>query len=95
VIQRFGVDVIEVRAVVDASGLDDESTAHEPGKKRVAFVAAVCDPSERGVLSLDAQTRVPHDQHEEPRLALGEAVIDDGLDAFSGRQSNISSASPP
>lgn len=38
---------------------------------------------------------VPPHEHEEPRLALGEAVVGNGLNPFVGRHSQISSASPP
>lgn len=63
---------------------DGESAPGELVEKRVAPLAAVCDAGEGGILALHAETRMPHDQHEEPRLALREAVIGNSLNAFGG-----------
>ena len=83
-IERLVMHVIEPRAIVNAVDGDRESAPGELVEQRVAPVAAVGDAGEGGVLALHAQTRVPHDQHEKPRLALREAVIDHSLDAFPG-----------
>ena len=83
-IERLVVHVIEARAIVDAVDGDGESAPGEFVEERVAPIAAVGDASEGGVLPLHAETGVPHDQHEEPRLALREAVIGDSLNAFGG-----------
>jgi len=90
------VHVEEPRAVVNAVHGGGKPAPDELVEQRVAPIAAIGDAGEGGVLPLHTQTRVPHDQDEEPGLALGEAVIDDSLMAFGGgHQSNISSASPP
>ena len=44
--------------------------------------------------ALEAQ-QLSHDEYQEPRLALREAVIRDGLNSFSGCHRDVSSASPP
>ena len=41
-------------------------------------------PANLRVLPRDADAGVPHDEHQEARLTLGEAVLDDGLDALRG-----------
>lgn len=52
--------------------------AHELGEER-ARLGAEDDARERGVLAHDAHPGVSHDEHQESRLALGEALRDDGL----------------
>ena len=89
------VDVIEPGTIVNAVDGDGESASYELVEQRVASIAAIGDAGKGGVLAFDAEAGVAHDQHEKARFALGEAVIDDRLDAFSGGRSSISSASPP
>jgi len=88
------VQVIEPRAIVDTVARHREPTADELVKKRVALLAAMGNAGEGGVLPLDAQPGMAHHEHEKPRLALGEAVVDDRLHAFGRRQSQSSSAMP-
>jgi hypothetical protein len=95
VIERLVVQVAQARAVVNAVDGDRELAPDEFVEQRVAPIAAVGDPSEGGVLPPHTETRVPHHEHEESRLALREAVIGHRLHAFRGGQSNISAASPP
>ena len=95
VVERSVMDVVQARAVVDAVRGDSMPTSDELLEKRVAFLAAVGDAGEGGILAFDAQTRVPHHEHEEPGLALGEAVVGEGLHAFVGRHRQNSSARPP
>jgi hypothetical protein len=82
VIQRFVVDVIEPGAVVDAVCGHGIPTSDQLLEKRVALLAAVGDAGVGGILTFDAQAGVPHHEHEELRLALGEAVVGDGLHAL-------------
>ena len=82
VIQRFVMDVIEPGAVVDAVVGTAHSRAGRACRKRRCTFAAVRDAGKARVLPFDAHAGMPHHKHQEPRLTLGEAVLDDGLDAF-------------
>lgn len=79
-IQAARVHVIQPRAVVDASDRGGESPAHEPREERVALPAAIGDAGEARVLPRNADAGVPHDEHEEARLAFGEPHVGDGAD---------------
>jgi hypothetical protein len=94
-VQRPVLNVIQPGTIVDAVRSDGKATSHQLVKERVALVAAVGNAREGGVLPFDTQTGVPHDEHEESRLAFSEAVIDHSLDAFRVRHFQSSSASSP
>jgi hypothetical protein len=94
VIERLVVDVIELRAVVDTRGRDGHPAPDELVKKRVALLAAIGDAGEGAVLPFDAQAGMPHHEHQEARLTLGEAVVGNRLNAFSRCQSKSSSMGP-
>ena len=74
------MDQVEPRAIMDALDGTGVAASHETVEKSVAF-GALSDAGESGVLPRDADAGVPHDELQEPRLTLGEAVLDDGLDA--------------
>jgi hypothetical protein len=89
------MQVVQPRAVVHAVAADGVTSLHELLEKRIASLAAVRDAGEACVLARDAHAGVPHHEHEEARLALGEAESDDRLDPFVESQYQNSSATPP
>ena len=59
--------------------------------KNFRVFCAVDDAAEARVLTRDADAGVEHDGRQEPRLALGEALLGDGLNAFiEGHRSSSS-----
>jgi hypothetical protein len=64
-------------------------------EERVASPATIRDSGEACILPWDADAAMAHHQHEEPRLAFGEAAVDDGADTFLVRHRQSSSARPP
>jgi hypothetical protein len=95
VVQRLVLEVIQPCAVVHAADIVRVSESDEPIKKRVASPRTVRDATEARVLPRDAHAGVSHHEHEEARLALGEAEIDNRLDAVLVRHRHNSSANPP
>src|SRR5215218_6094433 len=89
------MDVINPRAVVHTPDLVGVPAVDQLIEQRVASPATIRDSGEACILPRDADTAVAHDQHEEPRLAFGEATLDDGLNAFVFGHRQSSSASPP
>jgi hypothetical protein len=94
VVQRLVMQVIEPRSIVDAADVVRVAAPDEPAEERVTPPSTVGDASEARVLTWDANAAVAQDEHDEPRLALGEAEVDDGLDAFLVRHRHNSSANP-
>jgi hypothetical protein len=88
------MDVIEPRSVVHAADLVCVAAPDEPVEEPVAPPPAVGDTSEARVLTRDAHATEAQDEHDEPRLTLREAEVDDGLDVFLVRHSHSSSARP-
>jgi hypothetical protein len=86
--------VKEPRAVVDAAASDGVPPADELVEEHIAF-RPVRDAGKARVLARHAHAGVAHHEHQEPRLALRETEVDNGLDAFLGRQYQNSSARPP
>ena len=67
----------------------------EPVEEGVASPAAIRNPGEACILPRDADAAMAHHQHEEARLAFGEAAVDDGPNAFLLGHRQSSSARPP
>ena len=86
----FAVDLQMLAGLVLYFGLSPATTAAMNN-----IGAAVRNPGESCILPRNADAAMAHHQHEEPRLALGEAAVDDRLDAFLLRHRQSSSARPP
>ena len=95
VVQRFGMDVVKPRAVVDALAGVRIATPDKLVEEGIAL-RPVRDSGNARILPRDAHAGVPHHKYQEARLTLAEAEFGDGLDAIVGRHHRQnSSAKPP
>ena len=90
-IERLVVDLVDTSAVVSTPVRGRVSEPDEL-REKLACRLTVDDARERGVLALQTDAGVPHDGHQEARLALREAEVGDSLDAGVERHQMNSSA---
>ena len=84
-IEGLAVHVVDVRSPMRRGVRRGKFLCHQGGEE-VVVLLTVDDASVDAVLATDADAGVQHDGHQEARLAVGEALLRDGVDAL-GRSS--------